>query len=52
MTDHDVKPVGVRPPLPPAADPLQIHPEISEIRFNEDPMAPLDPEDWPEDEQE
>jgi antitoxin (DNA-binding transcriptional repressor) of toxin-antitoxin stability system len=44
------KPVAELRPLSPAADPLQIHPEISQIRFHEDPMAPLDPEDWPESE--
>jgi len=37
-------------PLASAPDPLQIHPEIARIRFHEDPMAPLDPEDWPESE--
>jgi antitoxin (DNA-binding transcriptional repressor) of toxin-antitoxin stability system len=44
------KPVAELRPLPPAADPLQIHPELSKIRFHADPMAPRDPEDWPEDE--
>ena len=44
------KPVAELRPLPPVADPLQVHPEISQIRFHEEPMAPLDPEDWPENE--
>jgi len=43
------KPVAELRPLPAFPDPLQTHPEISQIRFHEDPMAPLDPEDWPED---
>ena len=42
------KPVAELRPLPAAADPLQLHPQLSDIRFHEDPMAPLDPEDWPE----
>ncbi len=42
------KPVAELRPLPPAVDPLQIHPRLSQIRFCEDPMAPLDPQDWPE----
>jgi predicted DNA-binding antitoxin AbrB/MazE fold protein len=25
------------------------HPVLGRIRFNEDPSLPLDPEDWPED---
>ena len=44
------KPVAELRPLAPAADPLQIHPELSQIRFHEDPMVPLDPEEWPESE--
>jgi len=42
------KPVAELRPLPPAADPLRVHPQLSQIRFHEDPMTPLDPEDWPE----
>lgn len=30
------------------ADPLEQHGEISGILFHEDPMAPLDPDDWPD----
>lgn len=44
------KPVAELRPLPPAADPLPVHPQLSQIRFHEDPMTPLDPEDWPESE--
>jgi len=40
------KPVAELRPVAP--DPLQVHPEVSRIRFHENPMAPLDPEDWPE----
>lgn len=29
-------------------DPLEQHPDIAGIVFHEDPMAPLDPEDWPD----
>lgn len=43
-----LKSAEVLRPLLTAPDPLQIHPEISRIRFHEDPKAPLDPEDWPE----
>lgn len=28
-------------------DPLRKHPVLSKIRFREDPMKPLAPEDWP-----
>lgn len=51
LIDRSGKPVADLRSLTPAPDPLQIHPKISQIRFHEDPMAPLDPEDWPEDEQ-
>ena len=30
------------------SDPLRQHTEISGIVFHEDPMTPLDPEDWPD----
>ncbi len=29
-------------------DPLRVHPHLSNIEFCEDPVAPLEPEDWPE----
>jgi hypothetical protein len=28
-------------------DPLQQHPELMGVKFNADPTAPLDEEDWP-----
>lgn len=43
------RPVAELRPLPVAVDPLRVHPELSRIRFHQDPMAPLDPEDWPQD---
>lgn len=42
------KPVAELRPLGKARNPLQVHPELSRIVFHEDPMAPLDPGDWPE----
>ncbi len=27
---------------------LPLHPELSRVKFNENPAAPLDAEDWPE----
>lgn len=30
---------------------LQPHPTLGKIVFHEDPSAPLDPEDWPEEEE-
>jgi hypothetical protein len=27
---------------------LPLHPELSRVEFYEDPVAPLDPEDWPD----
>ena len=41
------KPVAELRPLPAAKDPLCLHPKLSQVTFHEDPMAPLDPEDWP-----
>ena len=29
-------------------DPMQVNPELGPVVFNEDPCAPLDQEDWPE----
>jgi antitoxin (DNA-binding transcriptional repressor) of toxin-antitoxin stability system len=28
-------------------DPLRQHPELTGVKFNEDPAAPLDDQDWP-----
>ena len=42
------KPVAEIRPLPPKKDPLRLHPELSQIQFHEDPVAPLRPEDWPD----
>lgn len=27
---------------------LPVHPELSRVKFHEDPVAPLDAEDWPD----
>jgi len=42
------KPVAELRALPEAKDPLSLHPQLSKVIFHEDPVAPLDPEDWPE----
>jgi antitoxin (DNA-binding transcriptional repressor) of toxin-antitoxin stability system len=42
------KPVAELRQLPPTVDPLTVHPELSSIEFLGDPVAPLEPEDWPE----
>jgi antitoxin (DNA-binding transcriptional repressor) of toxin-antitoxin stability system len=38
----------LRPATP--TGPLPMHPQLSRVRFHEDPVAPLDPEDWPDSE--
>lgn len=30
--------------------PLPMHPELSQVKFHEDPAAPLDSDDWPDSE--
>ncbi len=45
---RDGKPVAELCPLSPAVDPLRTDPELAKIEVHADPMAPLDPEDWPE----
>lgn len=42
------KPVAELRPLSQVRDPFRLHPELSKVTFHEDPMTPLDPEDWPE----
>ena len=42
------KPVAELRPLSEVKNPLRIHPELSQVEFYEDPVAPLDPEDWPD----
>ena len=41
------KPVAELRQLAPVPDPLRVDPELSAIQFHEDPVKPLDPEDWP-----
>jgi len=37
-------------PATPSAgrDHLPMHPELSRVKFHEDPVAPLEPDDWPD----
>lgn len=42
------KPVAELRPLSTTRDPLRLHPKLSQVEFFEDPMAPLDSEDWPD----
>ncbi|MDB5304164.1 MAG: hypothetical protein JWM97_1713 [Phycisphaerales bacterium] len=37
----------LQPPFP-AKNRLQMHPDLTEVKFNEDPVTPLSDEDWPE----
>ena len=39
------KPVAEIRPLTPKKDPLRVHPQLSRVLFQEDPVAPLRPED-------
>jgi antitoxin (DNA-binding transcriptional repressor) of toxin-antitoxin stability system len=41
------KPVADLRPVARGIDPLQQHPELMGIQFNEDPILPLAEEDWP-----
>lgn len=43
------KPVAKLRPIQHTLDPLEIHPEISKVKFLADPMEPVGEEDWPED---
>ena len=36
-------------PIAKKKKPLRLHPRLSKVQFNEDPVAPLAPEDWPQD---
>lgn len=43
------KPVAeLRAVLPAKRDPLKKHPRFSKVILHENPMLPLDPEDWPD----
>jgi prevent-host-death family protein len=42
------KPVAELRPLAATKDPLRLHPQLSKVVFRENPMAPLEPEDWPQ----
>ncbi len=42
------KPVAELRPAGRAPNPLRLHPVLSQVKFNEDPVAPLDAEDWPD----
>lgn len=41
------KPIALLVPLAPLPDPLKQHPKLMGVKIHEDPMAPLDEEDWP-----
>ncbi|MDB5289259.1 MAG: hypothetical protein JWL69_500 [Phycisphaerales bacterium] len=43
------KTVAELQPPSPVKDRLQMHPDLTGVKFNEDPMTPLSDEDWPED---
>lgn len=45
---RDGKPIVELRRVSRAPDPLQRRPEISKIKFFEDPAAPIDEADWPE----
>lgn len=42
------KPIAVLVPVGEIADPLKQHKKLMGVKFHEDPTAPLDEEDWPE----
>ena len=41
------EPVAELRALPPARDPLELDPRLK-VEFREDPVAPLEPADWPD----
>ncbi len=41
------KPIALLVPLEPLTDPLKQHTKLMGVKIHEDPMAPLDEEDWP-----
>ena len=41
------QPIAELRPLAKRRDPLTPHPKLSKVVFHGDPMAPLDPSDWP-----
>ena len=43
------KPVAVLSHISEIKDPLKQHKKLMGVQFHEDPTAPLDEEDWPED---
>lgn len=42
------KPVAEIRPVRPQETRLRLHPQLSQVEFREDPMLPLEVEDWPE----
>jgi prevent-host-death family protein len=42
------KPVAELRPISRSKDIFKVHPKLAKIRFLEDPVKPIDPEDWPE----
>ena len=42
------KPVAELRRIEPALDPLRKSPRLSRVVFHQDPIAPLDPQAWPE----
>jgi hypothetical protein len=46
---HEGKVIALMGPPQSVISPLAQHSELTGVKFNSDPTAPLDDEDWPED---
>ncbi len=44
---RDGKPIALLVPLEALSDPLKQHPQLVGVKIHEDPVTPLDEEDWP-----
>lgn len=42
------KPVAELRPIKRSKDPFKPHPKLGKVKFFEDPMKPINPEDWPD----
>lgn len=42
------RPIAELRPVARGKDPLRPHPKLSKVVFHEDPVRPLDPDDWPD----
>ena len=49
MICRNGKPIAELGPIEVVNDPLVVDPELADVVFVEDPTAPLDGDDWPED---